>query len=88
MKIIISDHARFEMARRHLREELVGSVAQNPQQVVKVEHGRKVHQSKYYDSSEGREMLLIVICQESPGQLFVVTAYRTSRIDKYWQKEE
>ena len=88
MDVLISDHARFEIVRRQLSEEVVRSVAQNPQQVVKLKKERKVCQSKYYDSTTGREMLLRVICEERHNLLFVVTAYRTSKIDKYWQKED
>ena len=87
MNVIISDHASFEVARRQLSEELVRSVAQNPQQVVQLEVERKVCQSKYYNSAQDREMLLRVICEERHNQLFVVTAYRTSKIDKYWEEE-
>ncbi|MDI6814857.1 MAG: hypothetical protein QMC90_02065 [Dehalococcoidales bacterium] len=77
--------ARFEIIRRQLSEEVVRSVAQNPQQVVKLKKERKVCQSKYYDSNEGREMLLRVICEERRDLLFVVTVYRTSKIEKYWE---
>jgi len=88
MDVVISDHARFEIVRRQLSEEVVTSVAQNPEQVVELRKGRKVCQSKYYDSVEGREMLLRVICEERHNLLFVVTVYRTSKIDKYWGKED
>ncbi|MCL0094281.1 DUF4258 domain-containing protein [Dehalococcoidales bacterium] len=87
MEVVISDHARFEIVRRQISEEEIRSVTQSPQQVVKLKKGRKVYQSKYYDSTEAREMLLRVICEERHNLLFVVTAYRTSKIDKYWEKE-
>ncbi len=87
MDIVISDHARFEIARRQLLEEEVRRVAQNPQQVVKLKKERRVCQSRYYDSTDSREMLLRVICEEKEDVVFVVTAYRTSKIDKYWMKE-
>jgi hypothetical protein len=66
---------------------MVKSVAENPQQVVKLEKGRKVCQSKYHDSDTDREMLLRVVCEERHNMLFVVTAYRTSKVDKYWGEE-
>ena len=87
MDVVISDHARFQIVRRQLSEEVVRGVAQNPQQMVKLKKERKVCQSKYYDSGEGREMLLRVICEERHDLLFVITAYRTSKIDKYWEEE-
>ena len=85
MDVVISEHARFEMARRQISEEMIRNVAQNPQQVVKLGKGRSVQQSKYYDSAYGEEMLLRVICEERHDSLFVVTVYRTSEIDKYWR---
>lgn len=87
MEIVISQHAQFEIARRQLSEETVKSVAESPQQVVKLKKAREVHQSKYHDPLEGKEMLLRVVCERRRGQLFVVTAYRTSKIDKYWVEE-
>ena len=87
MDIVISDHAKFEMLRRQLSEETVKNVAQNPQQVVKLSKERRVCQSKDYDSNEGKEMLVRVVCEKRNDLLFVVTAYRTSKIDKYWEKE-
>ena len=87
MDVVISDHALFEVVRRQLSEEVVRGVAQNPQQVVRLKKERKVCQSKYYDSAEDKEMILRVICEERRNLLFVITAYRTSRIDKYWAKE-
>lgn len=61
--------------------------AQNPQQTIRLRGERKVCQSKYHDSTIDKEMLLGVICEEREDSLFVITAYRTSKIDKYWIKE-
>ncbi len=87
MDIVISDHARFQMGRRQLSEEVIRDVATNPQQMVELKQKRKVCQSRYYDQNEGREMLLRIICEERTDQLFVITAYKTSKIDRYWQQE-
>ncbi len=87
MDVFISDHARFEIIRRQLSEAMVISVARNPQQVMKLEKGRRVCQNRYYDSNAGKDMLLRVICEERRNRLFVITAYRTSRIDRYWTEE-
>jgi len=35
---------------------------------------------------EGKEMLLRVICEKRHGAFFIVTAYKTSKVDKYWKK--
>ena len=87
MEVIISEHARFEMARRQVSEELVTDVVGNPQQVLKLGGKRSVCQSRYYDQIEGKEMLLRVVCEQRHNALLVVTAYKTSKIDRYWRKE-
>ena len=88
MDVVISDHARFEIVRRQLSEEMVRSVAQNPPQVVKLNKIRKICQNRYYDPAEGKEMLLRVICQERHSMLLVITAYRSAKIDNYRAKED
>jgi len=88
MRILISDHAHFEIERRQLSEEMVRNVVQNPEQVVKLKKERKIYQSKYHDSAEAKDMILRVICEERHNLLFVITAYRTSKIDKYWATED
>jgi hypothetical protein len=87
MEIIISDHARFEIVRRRLSEEFVISVTKSPEQIVKSKGEREIRQSKYYEKGIGKNCLLRVVCETKHGQLFVVTAYLTSKIDKYWVEE-
>jgi hypothetical protein len=87
VNILISEHARFQMSRRNISEEIATEVTKNPQQVVKLAHERRIHQSKYYESAQGKEMLLRLICTERRDVPFVVTVYKTSKIDKYWAKE-
>lgn len=86
MEIIISEHARFEMARRQIPEEILRGVAQNPQQMLKLRGKRSIWQSRYYDLTEGKEMLLRVVYEEKYNTFFIVTVYKTSKIDKYWKK--
>jgi len=45
-------------------------------------------QNKYFDKTEGKDMLLRVIGKESPKGFVLITAYKTSKIEKYWMKEE
>lgn len=87
MDIVLSDHVRFEIVRRQLSEEMVRGVAQSPEQTLRLNKKREICQSKYYDSIVDREMLLRVVCEERGNMLFVVTAYKTSKIDRYWIKE-
>lgn len=87
MDIILTNHAKFEIDRRQISEEAAIGVAQNPEQVIKLLQGRRIGQSRYFDSRANKEMLLRVICEERDNLLFVITAYKTSKIDKYWVEE-
>jgi len=86
-EVVISDHARFEMERRQIAEEAVRQVALAPEQAVPLGRGRTIRQSRIVDDGSGKTMLLRVVTEERQGQLFVVTAYRTSKVSKYWQPE-
>jgi hypothetical protein len=85
--VVISDHALFEMKRRQIPEEALREVALAPEQVVSSEKGRMIYQSRVSDSDSARQMLLRVIVEDHGDALFVVTAYRTSKIEKYWKPE-
>lgn len=86
MDVVISEHAQFEMIRRQISEEMVRNVAQHPQQTIELSSKRTVCQSRYYNMVEGKEMLLRVICEERNGTSFIVTAYKTSRLERYWKR--
>lgn len=87
MEVIISDHARFEMERRQIDESMMREVALRPEQVIEVGKGRRVHQSRYYDQVKAKDMLLRLVIEPKEEGLRVVTAYKTSKIDKYWGRE-
>ena len=87
MDVIIKEHARFEIQRRRIEETDIITVINQPQQRTSSMKGRIVLQSKYFDKMEQKEMLLRVIGKESQEGFVVITAYKTSRIEKYWKKE-
>lgn len=80
--IRISSHARFEMGRRRLKRADVIATIRNPGQVLPSIKGRRIYQSKI--GPAGR-MLLRVIVKEDARAYHVVTAYKTSKIAKYWR---
>ena len=73
------------MYERGLSEEDIKSVLENPEQVVEGDKGRVVYQSRkdFY----GTLFLVRVVVEESTPPL-AVTVYMTTRIAKYWRKEE
>jgi hypothetical protein len=80
--IRISAHARFEMRRRRVNRADVIATIRNPGQVVASIKGRVIYQSKI--GRAGR-MLLRVVVKEDAHAYHVVTAYKTSKIGKYWR---
>ena len=82
-QIRITSHARFEMKRRRIRLSLVFAALRNPGQVLPSRKGRNIYQSKI-----GRfgQLLLRVIVKEDKRTYHVVTAYKTSKVAKYWKR--
>ena len=86
MEVIIKEHAGFEAERRGITEEFIKFIVNNPQQKLPSKKGRVIVQYKYYDEAENKEMLLRVIGIETSEAFQVITAYKTSKISKYWVK--
>jgi len=79
----LSIHVRQEMARRGLPLAVVESVLAAPAQKVP-EHGNIVcYQSKMEINQ--KPYLVRVMVNETTAPPKVVTAYRTSKISKYWK---
>ena len=82
---VFTAHAMFEMKRRGLAESIVRKVIEQPQQRHPVRPGREVFQSRV--GMGGKTYLVRVFVDVDRSPAAVVTAYRTSRIDKYWRHE-
>ncbi len=85
MNILITEHAEFEMQRRQVPLDLVQRVVKDPEQIVPSRKGRLIYQSRFFDEQEGKEMLLRVILDIEGDDFWVVTVYKTSRIERYWE---
>ena len=82
---VFKPHALFEMARRQISEDVVRSVLSAPQQSVRARAGRMVFQSKIAAGDPPTTYLLRVFVDVDRSPAEVVTAYRTSKIEKYWR---
>jgi hypothetical protein len=87
LEVVIKEHAIFEAKRRDITEEFIRFVVKNPQQKLPAKKGRVIIQNKYYDKTENKEMLIRVIGIEKFEKFIVITAYKTSKINKYWKEE-
>lgn len=83
---VFTPHAVFEIGRRGLAEELVRRVLHAPEQRTTVRPGRDVLQSRI--DIENRLYLVRVIVDTDRSPAEIVTAYRTSKIDKYWRNDQ
>jgi hypothetical protein len=81
----LSDHARFEMQRRGISEVRVAMVLQAPDQSEELRPGRCVYQSKAQLGDTGKVFLLRIIVDVDRDPPQVVTAYLTSKVEKYWR---
>ena len=75
---------RQEIGRRRIPLTLLEAVLEKPDQVVPARGAAKACQSKC--EMDGRIFLLRVIVDDSVDPAVVVTAYRTTKIEKYWGK--
>ena len=88
MRFRLSRHAEWEMTRRGIPPALVEVVIEHPEQrLVDESHpGRWIRQSRLR-FEDGNLYLLRVVVDEAEQPPVIVTAYRTSKIEKYWSAE-
>jgi hypothetical protein len=88
MDFRLSRHAEWEMTRRGIPLALVQAVMHHPDQrlVDDSRTGRWIHQSRF-PFEDGKMYLLRVVVAEDEQPPVVITAYRTSKIEKYWSAE-
>lgn len=78
-----TSHAIEEMKRRGISKEIADRVCYFPEQKIPQDNGRVVHQSQI-EVEPGRIQLIRVFIDPNDNPPAVVTAYRTSKIEKYW----
>ena len=86
-KYNLTDHARDEMTRRQITEADVANVLAAPEQTETVRTGRAVYQSRLEIGVPPKAYLLRVLVDTIRDPPDVVTAYRTSKVEKYWRAE-
>ena len=74
----------FRANRRNIEKEEIENLVKNPQQKLVAKKNRIIIQGKYLDNSQNKEMLLRIISEELESSFYVITTYKTSKIDKYW----
>jgi hypothetical protein len=83
MSIELSTHAKEECQRRNISMVLLEEILKNPQQKLTSYGHRHIYQSKVM--IEGKAYLIRAIIDEQVDPMRVITVYRTSKIEKYWE---
>ena len=86
MNIEILTHLKIQLQERELKEEIIREVLSTPDQTVEGKSGRKVAQKKYLEG--GKEYLIRVVFREGSNSRVGITAYKTSKVAKYWRVKE
>ena len=81
----LTAHARFQMERRGIKAADVAKVLSAPEQAEVVRPGRVVYQSRFERGGTERVYLLRVVVDVEREPAEVVTAYWTSKVEKYWR---
>jgi hypothetical protein len=82
---VLTPHALFEMGQRGVLESVVNQVLTAPEQRISVRPARDVLPSRV-SFPEGTYLVRVFVDVDcTPAE--VVTAYRTSKIGKYWEKQ-
>jgi len=83
---VITVHAALEMKRRGLSEDMIRSVLAAPEQRWEARPGRVILQSRVSLGALARGFLVRVFVDVDRRPAEVVTAYRTTKIGKYWRQ--
>jgi Domain of unknown function (DUF4258) len=82
---VLTPHALFEMEQRGILESVVNRVLTAPEQRINVRPARDVLQSRI-PFSDGMYLVRVFVDVDCiPAE--VVTIYRTSKMEKYWEKQ-
>lgn len=85
MEVMFTTHALFEIGRRQLTEKIVRNVIEHPEQNWEVRKGRVVYQTRVKMEIPEKQYLVRVFVDIDCDPTEVVTAYRTTKIEKYWR---
>lgn len=82
---LLTDHAQAEMQRRGLSIATLEAVLFAPEQRFIDRPGRCVYQSRWTDVASAKLYLIRVFVDMNRSTPEVVTVYRTSKVQKYWE---
>ena len=84
MKIQFSEHARERIRSRSLTIDQIEEAIKNPDEQFHNQIGKVIHKVLNEDESK-EKYLLRVFYKEEEDRIFVISAYKTSKVKKYWK---
>ncbi len=87
-EINISKHARSQMEERGISEEMVLEIIASPGQTLPDGPEKLIYQSIKFFKLDNRNFLVRVFVNIIKQPNLVITVYRTSKIEKYWNNED
>lgn len=85
VEIIFSEHVLIEIERRRLDRKEIERIIQFPEQEIPAKKDRVVRQGIYHDKNDNKKMILRIIGERLEDSFYVITAYKSSKIKKYWK---
>jgi len=86
MRIQFSEHALERMRSRNLTTDQIKEAIKNPDQQFRNQIGIVIH--KILNENESPQKLLLrVFYKEDEDRIVIISAYKTSNIEKYWKGE-
>jgi len=85
LKIYFTMHAEKQLKERNISKEAVLKTVLSPGQVIPQEEGILLFQSVYYEGN--KKYLLRVAAKLQADTWLIITAYRTSKVQKYWGED-
>lgn len=86
MNFRLSRHAEEEMVRRQIPRHWVDALMGAPEQTISQPNGTEIHQSRFA-TQDGKSYLVRAVVATAKNPAIVVTVYRTSKIEKYWKRD-
>ena len=83
MEISITDHALENINQREISIDLIFDVIETPKYKIKQSDNRYILMEVYFDNLLAEEMLIRVVVEETQTGVTVITAYKTSKLNKY-----
>ena len=81
----VSAHAEGQIKRRGLTREIIFDVLNRPDQMIELGISEIAYQKIIFFSKENKDYLVRVIISIAKQPNLIITAYKTSKISKYYE---